>query len=376
METYGSLVYNNIGSETSLYSKLSNEESGINKTEFSNSLTLFSDCNKYSNFLLDNNLSVSYSFPTSFSVIVQHIKNANSFYDHFESGDKPLHELITILYQLYSVLSILYNKFNHNDLHGGNVLLYTPTEGRFIRMNYHYPDNSVVSFNTYYIPKMIDYGMSYFQDDETNISSHTFKKKIDSFEKINNSYYFLKKSYNKESDLHLLQNVKKINYENNVNLKEMFAIFLKDIKDFDETDNETKKQTDYRLKVFGKKDIHYAHTELKSFVQSHEIQSVMLNTNLFPSDKLLGTMDIYLDGSERAMTYTPYSKPASPAAKPSTSSSAKPSTSSAAQPASKSSPSVAVQPSHHPGIKLAQRPIPPRGSKTEPQTQGSVKVAP
>jgi hypothetical protein len=346
VETYGSLVYKNIGSETtSLYVKLFKGESGINKTEFSNSLTLFSDCNKYSNFFNNHNLSVSNECSTSFSVLVQHIKNAKTFHDHFKSGDKPLHELITILYQIYSVLSILSENFTHNDLHNGNVLLYTPTEGRFIRMNYHYPDNSVVSFNTNYISKIIDYGMSYFRDDKTNISTDTFKTKIDSFEKIKDSYNLLPKKHDNKEDLWLLLIVKDFNKLYKFPYSSFDDEILNNIK------NEYSED----------KDIHYSHQGLKSFVQSHEIQSVMLNTNLFPADKLLGTMDIYLDGSERPMTYKPYSKPASPAAKPSTSSAAKPSTSSATKPASKPSPSVAEQPSRHPDIQLAQRQIPPRG---------------
>ena len=59
-------------------------------------------------------------------------------------------------------------KFTHNDLHRNNILLYTPSNKRFIRMNYHYPDNSVVSFNTYYIPKIIDYGRCYFNNKGSN----------------------------------------------------------------------------------------------------------------------------------------------------------------------------------------------------------------
>jgi len=135
------------------------------------------------------------------AVLVQHIHKARSidgFVKEF-SGNKAFctFHLPQYLYQVYAPLGMLSNEFNHYDLHTDNVVLYrigneqanrdrlreiavggVPNNGQYITMKYHYPGGEVVSFNTFDIAKIIDYGRSYFSDtDEKNkktYSSHTY----------------------------------------------------------------------------------------------------------------------------------------------------------------------------------------------------------
>jgi hypothetical protein len=126
------------------------------------------------------------------AVLVQHIHKARSIKDFVKEfkGNKAFctFHLPQYLYQVYAPLGMLSNEFNHYDLHDKNVVLYrigneqanrdrlreisvggVPNNGQYITMKYHYPGGEVVSFNTFDIAKIIDYGRSYFSDtDEKN----------------------------------------------------------------------------------------------------------------------------------------------------------------------------------------------------------------
>jgi len=140
-------------------------------------------------------------FAQAGAVLVQHIHKARSidgFVKEFR-GNKAFctFHLPQYLYQVYAPLGMLSNEFNHYDLHTDNVVLYrigneqanrdrlreievggVPNNGQYITMHYHYPGGEVVSFNTFDIAKIIDYGRSYFSDtDDKNkktYSSHTY----------------------------------------------------------------------------------------------------------------------------------------------------------------------------------------------------------
>ena len=51
-----------------------------------------------------------------------------------------------------------------------------PIKNKFIQYHYHYKDNTILTFNSPYIPKIIDYGRSYF--DNGNVSSKSIYDKI------------------------------------------------------------------------------------------------------------------------------------------------------------------------------------------------------
>jgi hypothetical protein len=156
----------------------------------------------YKGFFEDSDFAFkTCDFAQAGAVLVQHIHKARSidgFVKEFK-GNKAFctFHLPQYLYQVYAPLGMLSNEFSHYDLHSGNVVLYrigneqanrdrlreiavggVPNNGQYITMKYHYPDGEVVSFNTFDIAKIIDYGRSYFSyTDEKNkktYSSHTY----------------------------------------------------------------------------------------------------------------------------------------------------------------------------------------------------------
>ena len=58
----------------------------------------------------------------------------------------------------HQLLSSFSNILTHYDLHLGNLVIVKLPKGSFISVNYHYPNGTVVSYNTTYIPVLIDYG--------------------------------------------------------------------------------------------------------------------------------------------------------------------------------------------------------------------------
>jgi hypothetical protein len=102
-----------------------------------------------------------------------------------------------ILYQIYAPLAMLSDEFTHYDLHADNVILYqvggeTQLVGepqQYITMNYHYPNGDVVTFNTYAIAKIIDYGRSYFKENETYNSSTYYQKLKESIKNAPDTEY-------------------------------------------------------------------------------------------------------------------------------------------------------------------------------------------
>lgn len=124
--------------------------------------------------LINNSCAVSYRW----SVCIQHIKSAISLHRiiSWSSHDVDLYtvNLVTYLYQVYCPLAHMLNVFTHYDLHADNVLIYKIPDEKYIKMIYHYPDDSTVEFNTDAISKIIDYGRSYMNDEDQRIDSATF----------------------------------------------------------------------------------------------------------------------------------------------------------------------------------------------------------
>lgn len=77
-------------------------------------------------------------------------------------------DLLYILFIVYHALSSLSKKFTHYDLHADNVLLYEPQKGKHIKYVYHMRDGKQIEFYTRFIPKIIDYGRSFFDNGKTN----------------------------------------------------------------------------------------------------------------------------------------------------------------------------------------------------------------
>jgi len=107
------------------------------------------------------------------ALLLQHIKNATSVsqyltklktYDTFLVNDA-----IYLLFIIYQALSSLSTEFTHNDLHPGNVLYIPLDPGKYMEYHYHHEDGTTTQFLFSGIPKMIDYGRSFF--DNQHVSS-------------------------------------------------------------------------------------------------------------------------------------------------------------------------------------------------------------
>jgi hypothetical protein len=107
-----------------------------------------------------------------YGILIQHISNASSLHQYITKNNRNTisKEIIGILLQIYIPLSKLSIKFTHNDLHHGNVLLYKPFEKKCIKYQYFYEDGTVIRFYSQYVVKLIDYGISYFENNSTYLS--------------------------------------------------------------------------------------------------------------------------------------------------------------------------------------------------------------
>jgi hypothetical protein len=163
---------------------------------------------------------------TKIAILIQHMENPISFFQtlNFETIYEQNIGLLLNLLQIYLPLNSLKNKFTHNDLHVNNVLLYKIPNNNYIQLTYVLPDNREITFNTYYILKIIDYGRSFFYENN-DINSVNFYKQLDAIKdcdeeaQYKNGYGFRENELNEDNfyissivnniskDLWLLQNV-------------------------------------------------------------------------------------------------------------------------------------------------------------------------
>ena len=151
---------------------------------------------------LYNSKAIHYAFdnPSNLCVLIQSIKNASNMHEYLNDVFKNMYnqdnvkkrefqlneELITMIFQIYSVLGYISDSFTHNDLHMGNVLVYS-LGNKYVKMVYHMKKKGedkeqVVSFYTNKILKIIDYGRSFVKGD--NFSSVCFYQSICQHEKM------------------------------------------------------------------------------------------------------------------------------------------------------------------------------------------------
>jgi hypothetical protein len=103
--------------------------------------------------------------PTNIAILIEHVKDARSLEDMlFYTSEFHTDDLVTTLFQIYAPLSHLKDNFTHYDLHTNNVMIFKPFQNGYIRMHYHFNDSDIISFDTRYIAKIIDYGSSFFMD--------------------------------------------------------------------------------------------------------------------------------------------------------------------------------------------------------------------
>ena len=137
-------------------------------------------------------------------------ESMNSIYSRYN--------LLYILYQIYMPLSVLSNQYTHYDLHAKNILLYKFGTNSHVTFHYHLSrsgcgcshdmyaepqlaetsskdhttkprllrirSEEIVSFNSKFIVKIIDYGRSFFNDTTTPSSSNTFRSSEQVYDRI------------------------------------------------------------------------------------------------------------------------------------------------------------------------------------------------
>jgi len=113
------------------------------------------------------------------AILIQHIKGVRSIkdftsvpqYNKFMKCD-----MLYVFFIIYHALASISKDFSHYDLHDENVLVYEAEKGKYIQYHYHHKDGTETTFYSPYIPKIIDYGRSFF--DNGNLTSRKVYDKI------------------------------------------------------------------------------------------------------------------------------------------------------------------------------------------------------
>ena len=103
-----------------------------------------------------------------FAILIQNVSNPISLQEYIMLKECTAYDLTCILFILYMALDKLKDEFTHYDLHAGNCLVCAPYD-KPIRYIYHLdddPDGETIEFYTKYMPKIIDYGRSFFHGNE------------------------------------------------------------------------------------------------------------------------------------------------------------------------------------------------------------------
>ena len=123
------------------------------------------------------------------AILIQHLPRPKTLDELSDDSLFIKDELLWALFQLYIPLARLMSNFTHYDLHLGNILMYEPIEGKYIEYHYHNTPTvnrsekstrktqtaheasmklETIVFKSSYLLKIIDYGRSYFYEDEKN----------------------------------------------------------------------------------------------------------------------------------------------------------------------------------------------------------------
>jgi hypothetical protein len=111
-----------------------------------------------------NNIGITCNASDNLCILIQYVNDAKTLHEQLGNVDFVKFELINVLYQVYTSLSMMSDVYTHYDLHTGNVIVVKPHDELYIEYMYHYPNGKIVKFNSQYIAKIIDYGYSYFND--------------------------------------------------------------------------------------------------------------------------------------------------------------------------------------------------------------------
>lgn len=101
-------------------------------------------------------------------LMLQNIEDMMSYMTFMEKRP-PKHDKNCVLFQIYYPLAALYGKFEHNALNDSNIVVKElEVELKFI---YAMKDGTQVQFKTKYLAKIINYGNSYYHQDDSHNST-------------------------------------------------------------------------------------------------------------------------------------------------------------------------------------------------------------
>jgi hypothetical protein len=108
------------------------------------------------------------------AILIEQIAGGVSLGDMLKNKERVIYIvnnpiLLHILFIIYHALAKLSKQFTHYDLHIVNLMLYKPSETKYIKYIYHNATGgSPLEFNCQYVPKIIDYGRSFFDNGNLN----------------------------------------------------------------------------------------------------------------------------------------------------------------------------------------------------------------
>ena len=314
LETYSPYIYENRG----IYDKLKNKKPVSSLKNIQKMVKKYD----YDDMFTHINIAKSCKKSVYMCVLIQHLKNSKSLEQYMATlkTDEDFFSvhLVNYLYQVYCPLDSLKDEFTHYDLHPDNVLIYHPSTDpkKYVKMVYHYPNNSIVEFNTQGISKIIDYGRCFFEDREENTSSLKFydtvcltKPECDPNCGVDQGYSTLAKEYipgnfyyissqakNKSHDLRLLNSIWNIPGKYNGKYSDLRNYVLGLVK-YEEKygTREINKSTYHTTKeIQTVEDAHLALKEiiLKSSYFKRE------NDRIFKHKIKMGELHVWVDGSK------------------------------------------------------------------------------
>jgi hypothetical protein len=112
-------------------------------------------------------------------------------------------ELIFVLFQIFFPLYTLNNTFSHNDINYNNILLQKTPDNKYIHFHYILNDNFEINFKSQYTVKIIDYGNTYFYENEYNNTLQLYEFFCSKTECDNDCYKYSTTDYYKK---HIIEN--------------------------------------------------------------------------------------------------------------------------------------------------------------------------
>jgi hypothetical protein len=175
VETYGLLKYKDLN-----FPRYLNAKRGEKEIDLTNDFKLTDKISVIDTDKDDTIFMQACMNPTLFAVLIQYLPNIENIIDKIEEKNsyRTVLDLMHILFQIYAPLANVSYKFTHNNLRVENVALFKPYgPNEYIQFNYDF-GGKMISFKSQYMVKIINYGRSFFYDEEMDYGSLKVYEKI------------------------------------------------------------------------------------------------------------------------------------------------------------------------------------------------------